>query len=342
MAPTRGGFAVLSRSRSGPRSEDRDPEVEELLRNLHLTTEEMEIAELSDDKDEDTGNVEMAVIGKVLSPVAIHASTILGAMNPAWGNPAGLKIRTVGEKGNNLFVAEFGDGQAMERVLMGSPWIVGKYAIILQPWMNEKRGAKAASLIGELVKLDVDRDGKASGAFLRARVSVELSKPLRSHTKIECENPVVRNAEGKLLYNIKLHAANTRKQQLQGFIQAAAISFGSSSSASSHQSKESGNRQGGKGEWRNDGGKEGEEGEEVKSPVKSSGGDNQKALGTGKGGASKQLFHLKEPPVAQPARKRKSKMAGSGPKVTPDLNLTAEDLSALVMVPVGLVSTRVL
>ncbi|KAK3127025.1 hypothetical protein QOZ80_7AG0567120 [Eleusine coracana subsp. coracana] len=304
-------------------------EVEELLRNLHLTTEEMEITELSDDEDDDIGNSEMTVIGKVLSPVTIHASTILGAMKPAWGNPVGLKIRTVGEKGDNVFVVEFGDGQAMERALVGSPWTVGKYAIILQPyngglkpsdirfdkmemwirvlnlplgWMNEKRGAKAMSLIGELVKLDVDKDGKASGAFLRATVSVELSKPLRrgillkperssksewldiqykelpfycfacgilGHTEIECENPVVRNAEGKLPYDVKLHVPNDCKQWLQGFVQAAATSFGSSSSASSRQSKECGNQKGGKGDRCSDDGKDGEE---VNSPVKPTGG----------------------------------------------------------------------
>lgn len=59
---------------------------------------------------------------------------VLGAMKPAWCNPVGLKIRNVGDKGHNLFVAEFGDVQAMERALMGSPWTVGKYAIILQPY----------------------------------------------------------------------------------------------------------------------------------------------------------------------------------------------------------------
>lgn len=34
-------------------------------------------------------------------------------------------------------------------------------------------------LIGNVVKMDVDGDGKASGAFLRARVAIEIDKPLR-------------------------------------------------------------------------------------------------------------------------------------------------------------------
>lgn len=35
------------------------------------------------------------------------------------------------------------------------------------------------SLIGQVVRMDVDADGKASGAFLRARVTIEIDKPLR-------------------------------------------------------------------------------------------------------------------------------------------------------------------
>jgi hypothetical protein len=35
------------------------------------------------------------------------------------------------------------------------------------------------SLIGQVVKMDVDSDGKASGAFFHARVAIEIDKPLR-------------------------------------------------------------------------------------------------------------------------------------------------------------------
>ena len=34
-------------------------------------------------------------------------------------------------------------------------------------------------LIGHVVRMDVDKDGSASGAFLRARIAIEIDKPLR-------------------------------------------------------------------------------------------------------------------------------------------------------------------
>jgi hypothetical protein len=42
-------------------------------------------------------------------------------MKPAWGNLVGLKIRVVGEKGDNLFVGEFGCGADMDWALAGTP-----------------------------------------------------------------------------------------------------------------------------------------------------------------------------------------------------------------------------
>lgn len=145
------------------------------------------------------------MVGKILSPSTIHVNTIRAAMRPAWGNPFGLKIRAIGEKGDNMFVAELGSQADMERVLAGAPWMVGRHAVMVKEydeklsaseiifdrmeiwacilnlplgWMNQQRGSRAMSLIGTMTKMDVDVDGKASGAFLRARVVIEIDKPL--------------------------------------------------------------------------------------------------------------------------------------------------------------------
>lgn len=44
-------------------------------------------------------------------------------------------------------------------------------------WMNERMGSHVTNLIGTVVKLDVDIDEKASGAFLHGCVSIEIEKP---------------------------------------------------------------------------------------------------------------------------------------------------------------------
>jgi hypothetical protein len=66
--------------------------------------------------------------------MVVHVNTVRAAMKPAWGNPAGLKFRAIGEKGRNLFVAEFVGKIEMDRVLAGTPWMVGRHAVILKPY----------------------------------------------------------------------------------------------------------------------------------------------------------------------------------------------------------------
>jgi hypothetical protein len=106
--------------------------VADLLQNLNLTAEEGDVAEFSD-KEDDGGSatVEWVLVGKVLSSATLHSTTIYEAMKPAWGNPAGLKIRSIGEQGVNLFVAQFGSKHDLDRELGGSPWMVGRHALIL-------------------------------------------------------------------------------------------------------------------------------------------------------------------------------------------------------------------
>lgn len=106
-----------------------DDHVADLLRNLNLTAEEGDVAAFSDDEEADEiSGGEWNLVGKVLSPATVHATTIYRAMKPAWGNPYGLKVRTIGEKEENLFVAEFSRQQDMEWHLVAHRgWLVSMH-----------------------------------------------------------------------------------------------------------------------------------------------------------------------------------------------------------------------
>jgi hypothetical protein len=119
--------------------------------------------------------------------------------------------------------------------------------------MNAYRGSRAMSLVVDVVKLDVDGEGKASGPFLRGRVAAEIAKPLRrgvllktdknkpsewfdiqfeklpcycfscgliGHSDLECSSPSPHNAMGKLPYDVRLRAPEERRKRLQSFAQA--------------------------------------------------------------------------------------------------------------------------
>lgn len=172
-----------------------------------MTSEEETVVDFTNDEELDEPMpMEWTLVGKVLSLTPVHVNTMRSAMKPAWGNPFGLKLWAIGAKGDNLFVAEFGSSIDMERVLAGAPWMVGRYAVIMQPyneklnaseiifdrmeiwvrilnlplgWMNQARGSHAMNLIGQVVNMDVDIDGKVIGAFLHAQAAIEIGKPVR-------------------------------------------------------------------------------------------------------------------------------------------------------------------
>jgi hypothetical protein len=88
--------------------DDVNSNIIDMLENLNLTEEEGEFAVFSDDEGEgEMATVEWAWLGKMLSFTVLHVSTITRAMKPAWGNPFGLKIRSIRERNANLFVAQF-------------------------------------------------------------------------------------------------------------------------------------------------------------------------------------------------------------------------------------------
>jgi hypothetical protein len=379
-------------------SDHREDEVADLLKGLILTAEEEEVADFSDEEDEGVPDASWALVGKVLSPTIVHATSIQGAMKPAWGNPAGLNIRMVGAKEENLFVAEFCFKQDMERALGGSPWVVAKHAVILREyderlkpseisfdtldiwvrildlplgWMNKLKGERAMGLIGEVKKMDVDGGGKASGPFLRARVAIEVSKPVHrgvklktkkdgspewfevqyeklpfyclvcgiiGHSQLNCDKPLVRNAEGKLPYDGNLRVFEPRRRKMQSFSEAAAESFGRESSSHSKREQARGDSGGsGSSDAHNDKVTQ-EENREVPGPQF----DDSRV---GKGQASNPLnarhvmFKKSSEGTRGLPRKRKSKMSEPGSDNSPGHSQLP--MNNMAIVPAGSVSIRV-
>ncbi|KAK3145300.1 hypothetical protein QOZ80_4AG0326950 [Eleusine coracana subsp. coracana] len=110
-----------------------NPNVADLLQKLNMTADEEAVLDFSDEEeDAQDAPMEWALVGKVLSPMVLSVKTITGAIKPAWGNPLGLKLRSIVEKNANMFVAEFGCESDRDHALAGSPWIMGKYSVLLK------------------------------------------------------------------------------------------------------------------------------------------------------------------------------------------------------------------
>lgn len=117
--------------------------VADLMKRLNLTEEEEAAVDFRyDDKSADPSPAEWVVIRKVLSPAIIHVNTVRAAMKPVWGNPWGLMVYVIGYKGSNMFVAEFGSKMDLERVMAGTPWMVGRHAMILKKYDERPSSSK--------------------------------------------------------------------------------------------------------------------------------------------------------------------------------------------------------
>ncbi|KAE8789491.1 hypothetical protein D1007_36291 [Hordeum vulgare] len=165
--------------------------VENLMARLCLTTAESATVIIDDFDDLEMVDPNRAFVGKVLSPNVLHIETIKSAMRPAWGNSRGLNFNSVGD---NLFVVEFGSQADRDRVMEGSPWRVGKHAVLLKffdadispmdvvfdrlaIWariiklstrlMRAARGLEIAKPIGHVIRVEADDLGRCWGPYMR-------------------------------------------------------------------------------------------------------------------------------------------------------------------------------
>jgi hypothetical protein len=215
---------------------------------------------------DDGGKQKWMLAGKILYRNSFHIHTIISALRPAWGNPRGLEFRSVGE---NLFVAEFESQRDRDRVRDGAPWHISKNAVILEEFVEYMQPSELKfdklqlwarvlnlpfnlrnPIWGKAIAQQIDKNATQVvfdpvGGYLRARVTVDVTKPLRrgllidsaarqstdwyeiqyehlphfcfscgrlGHSELFCPTPGVRDTEGNWPFGAGLRASDDRKK----------------------------------------------------------------------------------------------------------------------------------
>ena len=159
------------------------------------------------------------------------------------------------------------------------------------------------------------------------------------HGDLECANPAQRNALGKLPYDVLLRAPKEKKKRIQGLAQAAAESFGSTSSLNPRQSHRSTPREGKSTSSTSDANGAGINDKEVLSPLKRKEPEADHGLKTTSSHVGQNLFPGEELvlPRQNVVKKRKAKRQTAG-VITPDtIGATG---GGVLLVPIGTVQAR--
>lgn len=174
------------------------------LERMKLTAEEEETIEISDEgRRVEIESCMLSLIGRFLTCKPFNKRAAKNTLKKAWGLENGVQIVEVGA---NLFQFKFNNEFDLERILNGGPWSFDNQLLMLTKW---QKGMKAdnvrlnhASLwvqiwgapfdmistrvasevgrrLGEVVEVERQRKQEERNQFMRVKVALPISKPLR-------------------------------------------------------------------------------------------------------------------------------------------------------------------
>jgi hypothetical protein len=195
--------SAAKKQEEGSSDEWKEPSLEERLGDLNLQGEEEEDLDLSGEFEELVKEVRWLAIFRVHTSKPFSHAALFGAMRIAWAAAKEVTFKAVG---GNLFLVQMhclGDGN---RLMDGGPWLFRGSAVVLEEYdgfsdvhaykldkilvwtriqgvpdglMKKKELAeKVASKVGVPITVIVNEGKLNSTTYLRARVWLQLNKPL--------------------------------------------------------------------------------------------------------------------------------------------------------------------
>lgn len=147
-------------------------------------------------------NAKWSAVGKAFSPRPLNKTVLERTMQRAWGLHHEARFRDMGD---NIFVVHFGSEGDWRHAMTSGPWQYDFNVLVLKEYESNTRpsetvfdkvdvwvrvtdlppgkridafGRALGNWLGEVVKVDVDKDGMARGNQLRVRARISIYEPL--------------------------------------------------------------------------------------------------------------------------------------------------------------------
>ncbi|KAL9427045.1 hypothetical protein AB3S75_033767 [Citrus x aurantiifolia] len=151
------------------------------------------------------------LIGKVMHMRGVSIEGLKSVMQRVWRTSREVKIEGLGD---NVFMFKFGTEADKRSILMGGPWHFDRALIVLtEPagigdvkkqkfnhvsfWvqihdvpimcMSKEMALELGNVIGKVEEIETDATWECFGQFLRLRISVDVTKPLKKLIELEQE-----------------------------------------------------------------------------------------------------------------------------------------------------------
>lgn len=202
-SPGKKGLAGGAGSSSRGQSQSPATKLTARLGNLVLTEKEASGLVFSDPSAKEKPAVpRWAAIGKVFTAKPLNIAALEKAMHRAWGLHHAARFT---ELGDNIFMVRFGSEGDWNHAINNRPWQFDLNVMVLREYEGNTRplemvfssidvwvrikdmppdkrcdafGKALGNWLGEVIKVDVDKDGWANGKYLRVRAKVPLFEPL--------------------------------------------------------------------------------------------------------------------------------------------------------------------
>lgn len=153
-------------------------------------------------------NIKLCLVAKVLSHRRVNVESFRSVMKTIWKSNDKTRIETAG---SNVFVIQFRSLMDKSYVLSEGPWIFDRALVILKSpnvndnlstmdfssasmWiqihnvpfncMTRTMAHMLGSTIGSVEEVDCDNNNEWTGPFMRLRVAIKITKPLRRGVKL--------------------------------------------------------------------------------------------------------------------------------------------------------------
>ncbi|MBA0757993.1 hypothetical protein Gotri_021033 [Gossypium trilobum] len=202
--------------------------MEDALANLRLLDDEEEA--IQEDKGAVNGAYQFCLVGRCLTDSVVHFPSLCNTMADLWHPIGGICITELGEK---RYLFQFFNEVGIERVVVGKSWFFNNHLLILQKipggenpaalelnftefWIQvhelppglktESMAKQFGDFCGKFIEYDTSRPSLGIQNFLRIRVCLDVTAPLKRKKKVLIGKSMIVYAR-----DLSLHAVVRRR-----------------------------------------------------------------------------------------------------------------------------------